>query len=285
MARRNVCGKKRERKETGGKIDTYVSINYKELHEECGVCEAGFSCRRYVISCAPLQNTTHRRKGPQKRILAEEEYEMGPSRAYFTPWHGTPLRTRRARGDATGRRSRLFRNDDAPASRIAEGLHCASATRVSSTQPPRSACGTAPVCTSTYLCGWLCGVRVHVCLYTYMCARATSSHSPVVYQTVSPTSAPQGSRHPFTPLPILRASLFSFFFLIFFYFFLFSLFFFCALFLFSLFPRVDLFPHHHSSLRFSFFLFFPVGTEENRGPGPIRTRKSANPVITYGRDN
>lgn len=38
-----------------------------------------------------------------------------------------------------GGRSRLFRNDDAPASRIAEGLHCASAARVSSTQPPRAA--------------------------------------------------------------------------------------------------------------------------------------------------
>lgn len=36
------------------------------------------------------------------------------------------------------RRSRLFRNDDAPASRIAEGLHCASAARASSTQPPRA---------------------------------------------------------------------------------------------------------------------------------------------------
>lgn len=32
-----------------------------------------------------------------------------------------------SRNARDGRRSRLFRNDDAPASRIAEGLHCASA--------------------------------------------------------------------------------------------------------------------------------------------------------------
>jgi len=38
-------------------------------------------------------------------------------------------------------------------------------------------------------------------------------------------------------------------------------------------------------LRSSFFSLLPVGAEENRGPGPIRMRKSANPVITYGRDN
>lgn len=59
--------------------------------------------------------------------------------------HHRQPRKRDAR-DATGRRSRLFRNGDAPASRIAEGLHCASATRASSTQPPRTARGSAPVC-------------------------------------------------------------------------------------------------------------------------------------------
>lgn len=38
-------------------------------------------------------------------------------------------------------------------------------------------------------------------------------------------------------------------------------------------------------LRSPFFPLLLVGAGENRGPGPIRTRKSANPVITYGRDN
>lgn len=95
------------------------------------------------------------------------------------------------RGNARdGRRSRLFRNDDAPASRIAEGLHCASAARASSTQPPRAASpNSAPRRHTTYttlvrasflqhfrLCG-LARVRA------YLCPRA---YSLLIYQPVCP---------------------------------------------------------------------------------------------------
>lgn len=116
-------------------------------------------------------------KGSAEEVLGSAD---GPLSRVLRPL--THHRERDAR-DATGRRSRLFRNGDAPASRIAEGLHCASATRTSSTQPPRSARGTAPVCTRGYLYGWL-----RVCTCVCVCARATSSHSSVVYQTVSPPS-------------------------------------------------------------------------------------------------
>lgn len=57
------------------------------------------------------------------------------------------------RGNARdGRRSRLFRNDDAPASRIAEGLHCASAAQASSTQPPRATSSNSAPTPPHHLC-------------------------------------------------------------------------------------------------------------------------------------
>jgi len=217
-----------------------------------------FMLRCYVISCAPLRTA---RKGSQKRSsgVRNPSCVLRP----LTPG------TRRARRDgekvAALSKRRCSRVEDSRGTTLRErhsGVEHAAAPFSRGTAELRLC---AP--TTVYMGDCAC-VRVFMCV----CARAreTSSHSSVVYQTVSPP--PRGSRHPFTPLPISRASPFSFFFfffLIFFYFFLFFLFFF--LFLFPLLSSSTSFLISTSS---SFFFFFS-SSRWRRGKSRPRSDKDA----------
>jgi len=118
-------------------------------------------------------------------------------------------------------------------------------------------------------------VRVYV-WSARLCAREFLPYPSVVYQSVSP---PPREPPPFYPVAYLARIPLSFFFFFFYFHFLFFLFLFCALFLLA-----DSFLIS-TPISSSFFPLLLVGAGENRSSGPIRTRKSANPVITYGRDN
>lgn len=101
-----------------------------------------------LLLCAQfLKITCRRKKKEEDKEESAQSITSGRNKSCWTKNDGRErektekrqlafdVLTERAR---RRRRSRLFRNDDAPASRIAEGLHCASAARASSTQPPRA---------------------------------------------------------------------------------------------------------------------------------------------------
>lgn len=140
--RKDVCGGNVRMKQSRRKRNGLVYVPIPSTPKSSARTES--RRLRFHVVAMRFRALLRREKGfVDEKSLA---VRAGPSRANTSPPNTTAKPRECDARDATGRRSRLFRNGDAPASRIAEGLHCASATRASSTQPPRTARGTAPVC-------------------------------------------------------------------------------------------------------------------------------------------
>lgn len=259
---------KRSRRKRNSRTST-DPVNFEEQRKD-GICEAAVSCRRYAIS---------RTRSSRKRVRGWEVLGIasGPLSREFHPLTPPPtMGTRRARRNgekvAALSKRRCSRVEDSRGTTLRErhsGIEHAAA--------PYSPWNCA--CVLLWSLVWVV-VRVYV-WPARLCAREFLPYPSVVYQSVSP---PPQEPPPFYPVAYLARIPLSFFFFFFYFYFLFFLFLFCALFLLRLFFLADFFLIS-TPISSSFFPLLLVGAGENRSSGPIRTRKSANPVITYGRDN